>query len=154
MRGFYVFLLILLAVFIVIQLIRPEKNLGSLDTEVDFLQVSQVPDTLAALFLNSCYDCHSDQSRYPWYNRVAPVSWYLNKHIIEGKSHLNFSSWGILDKVQKISVLDQICEECTIGTMPLKSYLFIHGDARLGEEDIKTICEWAEAEAMQILTAE
>ena len=154
MRRIYVILLILLAAILLIQIFRPEKNLGVLETEADFLQVSGIPDTLKAVFLNSCYDCHSNCTRYPWYSQIAPVSWYLNKHIKEGRDHLNFSSWGILDKAQKISLLSEICEECEAGVMPLNSYLLIHRDARLRPDEIESICEWAESEAMRELALE
>jgi hypothetical protein len=154
MRKRLIYLAAILAALILIQYFRPEQNLGLLDTETDFLQVSKVPDTLASLFLNACYDCHSEHTRYPWYGQVAPFSWYLNKHIVEGKAHLNFSSWGIMDKVQKITQLDQICEECEQGAMPLPSYVLIHRSAKLSEQDIRAICEWTESESLKILKGE
>lgn len=143
-----------IAVLILIQFIRPEKNLGELHVETDLMHVSQVPDSLATVFLNSCYDCHSNKTNYPWYGKVAPFSWYLNGHIKEGKAHVNFSSWGIMDKAQKITALDEICEEITDGAMPLKSYLLIHRSSRLSEQDIRAVCEWAESEGLEILNAE
>ena len=152
MPRFYIYLAIILGVFLVIQFIQPEKNLGELETREDFIQVSQIPDTLARIFMNSCYDCHSNKTIYRWYGKIAPSCWYLNKHILEGKAHLNFSSWGVLDKAQKISKLDKICEECTDGSMPLKSYLMLHRSAALGPGEMQAICEWAEQEAMEIMT--
>ena len=154
MRRIYAILLILLAIILLMQFFQPEKNLGDLETEADFLQVSRVPDTLAAVLMNSCYDCHSDNTMYPWYGHIAPVSWFLNKHIEEGKDHLNFSSWGNLNKAQKVSSLNEICEQCKTGFMPMKSYLIIHREARLGPDEIESICEWAESEAMKTLTKE
>lgn len=154
MRRIYFYLALFLGVFLIIQLISPEKNLGEIENKDDFLQISQVPDTLARIFMNSCYDCHSNRTRYPWYGKVAPVSWYLNKHVTEGKAHLNFSSWGILDKAQKISKLDEICEECKDGSMPLRSHLLMHKSATLGASEIGAICEWAEQEAMEIMYGE
>ena len=154
MRRIYVILLILLVTILLIQFFRPEKNLGFMETETDFLQVSGIPDTLAAVFLNSCYDCHSNSTRYPWYSQIVPVSWYLNKHIKEGKAHLNFSSWGIQDKAQKISLLNEISEVCKDGIMPLSSYLLLHRDARLGPDEIESISEWTESEAMKILVSD
>jgi len=154
MRKSTIILLILLGVLIIMQFFRPDRNIGDPETEQDLLQVSMVPDTLAAYLLKACYDCHSDNTRYPWYSRVSPFSWYLHNHIEDGRAQLNFSSWGILDKAQKISMLDQICEECTSGSMPMKSYLLIHRDARPGPAQIESICEWADAEAMKILTAD
>ena len=152
MRKRRIYLVSVVAALILIQFIRPEKNLGEPDRETDFISVSQVPDTLAIVFRNSCYDCHSNNTNYPWYSNVAPFSWYLKKHIVEGKAHLNFSSWNIMDKAQKITQLDQICEEITYGTMPLNSYLWIHCSSKLSEQDIQAICEWAESEGLEILT--
>ncbi len=152
MRRIYFFLAVFLGVFLIIQLIRPERNMGKLDSEEDFLQVSQMPDTLAGIFMNSCYDCHSNHTHYPWYGKVAPMSWYLSKHVTEGKSHLNFSLWGLLDKAEKISGLNEICEECTSGSMPMKSYLLLHKSATLDAGEIEAICGWAEKRAMEIMT--
>jgi len=149
-----IYLVSVVAVLILIQFIRPDKNLGEPDPETDFISVLQVPDTMAIAFLNSCYDCHSNNTNYPWYSNLAPFSWWLNRHIEEGKAHLNFSSWGILDKAQKITQLDQICEEITYRTMPLDSYLWIHRSSKLSEQDIQAICEWAESESLKILTGE
>ena len=154
MRRRRIYLVLIVAALILMQLIRPEKNLGEPDTETDFIGVSQVSDTLASIFLNSCYDCHSNHTRYPWYSQVAPFSWYLNRHIEEGKAHLNFSSWGIMDKAEKITQLDQLCEEITYGTMPLKSYLWIHHSSKLSELDIQAICKWTKSEALKIMTGE
>ncbi len=154
MRRFWIYAGVLLLILLLIQLIRPEKNLGNIDSAEDFLQVSQVPDTLAGVFLISCYDCHSNYTNYPWYGNLAPASWFLNNHIVEGKAHLNFSSYGLMDKAQKISMLNEICEVCTDGSMPLKSHLLIHRNARLSAEDIEAICKWSEKEAMAILKSE
>lgn len=154
MRRRLIYLVSVVAALILIQFIRPEKNLGEPDTETDFIRVSQVPDTLASVILNSCYDCHSNHTHYPWYGKVAQLSWYLNRHIEEGKAHLDFSSWGIMDKAKKITQLDQICEECTSGSMPLNSYLWIHRSSKLSEQDIQVICKWAESEALEIMTGE
>jgi hypothetical protein len=154
MRKKLIYLVAIFSALILIQFIRPEKNLGEPDTETDFLHASQVPDTLASVILNSCYDCHSNRTRYPRYGNVAPFSWILNRHIEDGKAHLNFSSWGILDKTQKITQLDEICEEITSGSMPLKSYLLIHRSSRLSKQDVQAICEWTESEALEIMTGE
>ena len=151
MRRLWIFLGFILAALLVMQFFRPEENLGEADTADDFIQVSQVPDTLARVFLTSCYDCHSNYTNYPWYGNIAPASWFLNSHIREGRARLNFSSWAVLDKAQKISRLDQICEECTSGSMPLNSYVLIHRSAALGADEIEAICAWAEKEAMEIM---
>jgi len=153
MRRFSIASGLILIILLIMQLFRPERNLGEIDTADDFIQVSLVPDTLARVFLNSCYDCHSDYTNYPWYGNLAPASWILNRHINEGKAQMNFSSWGVLDKAQKISLLDQICDECTNGSMPLKSHLLIHRSTVLGADNIEAICDWAEQEAMEIMSS-
>ena len=147
-------LLMVLASFLIIQFFRPEKNLGEIETAEDFIQVTGIPDTLARVLMNSCYDCHSNRTRYPWYNNIAPVSWYLNAHVVEGKAHLNFSSWALLEKRKKISQLNDICSEVEDHTMPLKSYLFIHGSAALSEDEINAICDWADSEAMRLMDSD
>ena len=146
------YLVLVVVALILIQFIRPEKNLGEINTETDLIKASQLPDTLASIIRNSCYDCHSDHTHYPWYGNVAPFSWYLNSHVAEGKAHLNFSAWSIMDKAQKITTLDQLCEESRDRSMPLKSYLLIHRSSKLSEQDIQAICDWAEAESLRILT--
>ena len=141
-----------LAAFLLIQLFGPEKNLGERDTSDDFIPVSGIPDTLAVIFTHSCYDCHSNRTEYPWYGNLAPSSWLMDNHVREGKSHLNFSSWGILDRAERISQLNRICEECTDGSMPLRSYLLMHRTAGLRPAEIEAICEWAEQASMNLLT--
>jgi hypothetical protein len=124
-----------------------------IETPDDFIQVSGVPDTLGRIFLESCYDCHSNHTDYPWYGNLAPASWILNSHIVEGKAQLNFTSWGIMEKARKIALLNGICEECSSGNMPLQGYSLIHRSSRLDANDIKAICDWAEQEAMRIMTS-
>jgi hypothetical protein len=153
MKRIWIYLGLVLLALLLIQLVRPEKNLGEIETAEDFIQVSLVPDTLARVFLNSCYDCHSNRTSYPWYGNLAPASWFLNKHVVEGKAHLNFSSWGLMDKAQKISMLDEICDECTEGNMPLGSYLLLHRSSSLDALEIKAICDWADEEAMKIMNS-
>jgi hypothetical protein len=145
---------LIIAALIVIQFFRPGKNLGEVETAEAFIQVTAVPDTLARIFMNSCYDCHSNYTRYPWYGSIAPVSWFLNSHVVEGKAHLNFSSWALLDKAAMISRLDDICSECSEGTMPLKSYLWLHPNAELSPAEVEAICNWTEQEALRILGEE
>ena len=136
-------ILILIVGFIVIQFFQPEKNKEQI-TGNDILRYHEVPETVAAILEESCYDCHSNNTRYPWYDRISPVSWMVNNHIQDGKHELNFSEWGKLDIYKKITTLEEIRQESSRKTMPLKSYLIMHPKARLSDEQIKTIEEWAE----------
>jgi hypothetical protein len=141
----------LAAGLIVIQLFRPEKNMGPVDPSLDLLMLTSPPEPVAELMKVSCYDCHSNQTDYPWYSNIAPVSWYLQKHIKAGKEDLNTSAYGSLKKADKIELLVDICEVMEAGTMPLRSYTLIHKAARLSEEDREAICIWSEEEALKVM---
>lgn len=143
--------LILAGLLIAIQLISPERNISEVSPENDMLNSLAAPEKVARLMKNSCYDCHSDNTRYPWYSRVAPASWYLNRHIVLGKDALNFSEYDGLKDRKKIGTLSSLCEVLESGSMPLKSFLIVHRDAVLSEEEITAICDWSEAEALKIM---
>jgi len=142
--------LLLIGTFIILQFFQPQKNSGA-STGDDLVQVLPVPDSIVDVLRNSCYDCHSNQTDYPWYSRVSPVSWYLSKHIREGKEELNFSEFGTLKKSSQVGVLSDICEVIESGSMPLKSYLLIHWNARLDPVEEEALCSWADREAMGML---
>jgi len=141
----------LAAGLVVIQFFQPEKNMSPVNPAEDLLMVTSPPGQVADLIKSSCYDCHSNQTVYPWYSKVAPVSWYLQKHIKEGKSDLNVSEYGSMDKADKIEFLVDICEVVEAGTMPLLSFALIHKAARLSEEDKEAICVWSEEEALKVM---
>ncbi len=143
--------ILLIGGLVVIQFFQPDRNMGSLDVDRDMVAVTGAPDNVAAILNNSCYDCHSNQSHYPWYGYISPVSWYLNKHIVEAKEDLNMSNFGNLEKKKKIGVLTEICEELESGSMPLKSYLIIHRNSKISEAEVKIICKWTEITALKMM---
>jgi hypothetical protein len=136
---------------VVIQFFRPQKNMSPVDPSEDLLMVSAAPEPVAELIRNACYDCHSNQTNYPWYSQIAPVSWYLQMHIKKGKGDLNASTYGSLEKADKIEMLVDFCEVVEAGTMPLGSYALLHKPARLSEEDKASICDWSEEEALKVM---
>ncbi len=91
----------------------------------------------------ACYDCHSNNTRYPWYSNFQPVAWWLDSHINEGKEELNFSEYGKRTLVKRAKKLRKIAEEVEEGEMPLKSYTWIHKDARLTDQEKKIVIDWA-----------
>lgn len=141
----------LVGVLIILQFFQPKRNSAPLDPELDMLEVLAPPQAMADLIRNACYDCHSNQSVYPWYSRISPVSWSLHKHIRKGKEELNCSEYGLLDKEDKIGALADICDVMETGTMPLQSYLLIHKDARLTQEERDELCMWTEKEALKVM---
>ena len=144
--------IVLVGGIVLIQFFQPERNLGNVDTENDLVTVAMVPDSLATILKNSCYDCHSNRTEYPWYSYISPVSWYLEKHIRKGKEKLNMSDFGNLEKGMKIGVLADVCDVMESGSMPLKSYLVIHKSALVNEAEKKAICSWSELEALKIMS--
>ncbi len=98
------------------------------------------PDVESVL-RRSCFDCHSNETRWPWYSEVAPISWQISDHVEEGREHMNFSAWN---EAKALKRLNEICEEVEEGHMPLPSYLLLHGDAKLDEESVKSLCSWSQ----------
>lgn len=143
-------LITLIGILVVIQFFRPERNLGPSQGS-DMLAQLDPPEELKQMLQNSCYDCHSNQTKYPWYSHVAPVSWVLDKHIREGKEEVNFSTFGALEQRAKIRLLTEICEVVEEGSMPLPGYLRLHREARLDAEKAGLLCEWSELEALKLM---
>ncbi len=143
--------LILIAGLIVIQFFQPEKNQGSKSMETDLIAVVSIPDSLAVILRKACYDCHSNHTAYPWYNKISPLSWYIHKHVKEGKADLNLSLFGTLDKAAKIGALSDIYDVVEAGTMPLQGFLIIHKDAKLSEDEIEAICNWADQTSLSVM---
>jgi len=108
----------------------------------DFMKVYDVPTEVSVILKTSCYDCHSNNTEYPWYDKVQPVAWFLESHIEEGKSELNFSEWKNYSNRRKKSKLKSIGSQIRKDKMPLSSYTFIHGDAKLSESKKELIIKW------------
>jgi hypothetical protein len=134
----FVFLLV------VIQFIHPEENLGSTGGPNDITARFAVPADVRTLLVNACYDCHSDHTRYPWYARVQPVGWWLNHHVREAKGELNFSEFGAYTAKRSARKLDAIVDQVERSNMPLRSYAWMHPEARLTAAQRKLITAWAE----------
>jgi len=128
-------ILIALAVILVlIQFVRIDKTNPETVLENDFISVNTPPTEIAEMLKTSCYDCHSNQSVYPWYSNIAPVSWMLKQHINEAREHLNFSEWALYDTKDQAHALEECAKEVEKGKMPLSSYLIIHTESKLSDE--------------------
>lgn len=136
------FLLALLLVFVAIQFIRPEKNMAQGEHTIVFITETNPPEGVKTVLQQSCYDCHSNNSVYPWYNNVAPISFWLSNHIRHGKEHLNFSEWNSLSDQEKDHKLEEVEEMVLQGEMPLNKYAWMHEEARLTDEQRIEIVEW------------
>jgi Haem-binding domain len=103
---------------------------------------SAVPVDVLAVFERSCADCHSHQTRWPWYSRVAPVSWLCARDVNEGRRHLNLSAWSEVEPYRKFKLLEEICEVIEEGKMPLAIYTSLHPRTKLSRADLEILCAW------------
>jgi hypothetical protein len=137
----WVFILLVLGI-VVIQFFRPERVSLNQMTADDLNNKMQVPGNVQGILKRSCYDCHSNQTYWPWYSNVAPVSWLVADDVNNGRKKMNFSEWGKLAQSKQEKRLTDICDEITQGDMPLPKYLIIHKDAVLSQADKDAICGW------------
>jgi len=144
MRIVKIIVIILLVAFVGIQFIPTTRNQSDTVPSTDFMLVNNVPKTIQKKLQVSCYDCHSNNTQYPWYNKIQPAAWFLEDHIKEGKAELNFSEWDSLSNRRKKSKLRSIIKQIENGEMPLGSYTLIHSDATFSETEKQEIIQWVE----------
>ncbi len=137
-------------VLIIIQFLPNNIPENSTNNPEDLFTNNTTSKEVELMIKTSCYDCHSNQAVYPWYSYIAPASFVIGNHIIEGKEHLNFSKWESLSKLDKAEALDDLIEEIDEKEMPLKGYVFAHPKAKLSTEDRNKISAWAEEFAESI----
>ena len=127
------------ALLVVIQLIPVDRNNPPVTPALEL----QAPDEVMAVFKVSCYDCHSNQTKWPFYSYVAPVSWLVAHDVEEGRDELNFSEWQTLSEKRKQKKIEEIFEETSEDEMPLPIYLFMHSDAKLSDRQKEIIKKWS-----------
>jgi hypothetical protein len=140
-----IIVLLIAAVFAGMQFFRPQKNLSNAGQPMDISTVVEVPADVAGILRESCYDCHSNNTRYPWYAEVMPAGWFLDGHVTDGKEHLNFSEFANGNLRRQYHKLEEISEMVGEGEMPLQSYLLLHRGAALSEAQKETLHRWVDA---------
>ncbi len=136
-------ILILVALVLLgIQAIRPNRSVPEVDPSKDFAAMYPGDPEIEQLFKDACYDCHSHETKYPWYSEIAPVSWIIQDHVNHGKGHLNFNEWGNRGKAKRSHALEEMVEETMEGEMPLKPYANMHPEARLTKGERKQLVGW------------
>lgn len=130
-------LLGLAVVLLGIQLIRPEKSNPPITKEVD------APAEVKQLLERACYDCHSNETKWPWYSNLAPVSWLVAHHVDEGRRELNFSEWDTYDAKRVAHKLEETEEMIESGEMPEALYVVGHAEAKLTDAEKKILIDWA-----------
>ena len=124
---------LLIVVFIILQFFQIDKTNPPVDESQDFIKMYNPSPEIAAKIKASCYDCHSNESSYPWYTNIQPVGWWVKNHIDEGKHHLNFSEFGTYSAKRQSHKMEECYELIEENEMPLKSYTIAHQDAVLDD---------------------
>ena len=138
-------ILVIMTIIIVgIQFIRPEKNKSDDISANDISRHYAMPSDVDAILQRSCNDCHSNNTSYPWYTNIQPVGWWTQWHVNDGKSHLNFSEFVTYAPKRQHHKLEETLEMVRGGEMPLNSYLWIHGNAKLNPADTTVLIAWAD----------
>ncbi len=146
MKPYKKILIVLLIVFVVIQFIPTKRNQSSKILPTDVTLTYNVPNNIQSILKTSCYNCHSNNTIYPWYNKVQPIGWLLQFHIDEGKEEINFSEFGSLSKRKRKSKLKAMAHQIKDGDMPLFSYTLIHRNARLTKNKKTLLLNWINKE--------
>jgi hypothetical protein len=139
-----------LAVVLVLQFVGPARTNPRADGELALERQAPVPAHVAGLLQQACYDCHSHDTRWPWYSRVAPVSWLVVYDVDTARQHLNFSTWGAYHRFERADLLDRACDLAADGTMPLRRYTWLHPAARLGPTEVEALCGWTREESARL----
>lgn len=133
----------LVALLAVIQFIRPQPNEGSPRiTENDISRTYAIPADVHQLLVEKCYDCHSNTTIYPWYYHIQPIGWWVSHHIDEGKQHLNFSDFRNYSAKKAAHKMEELSDAIDNGWMPLDSYVWMHHEAEVNDEDRQRIYAW------------
>ena len=142
MKVFKAIAWIALISFVVIQFFPTDRNESYTTPTTDFMLVNKVPTEIENQLKVSCYDCHSNNTVYPWYSKIQPAAWFLKDHIKEGKAELNFNEWSNYSDRRKKSKLRSIIKQIESGEMPMDSYTLIHKDAIFSKEEKETVLNY------------
>jgi uncharacterized membrane protein len=139
-----IFLLVI--VFIAIQFYPRTNNNISKNKSVHTLALSETTsDSVLQILKSSCYDCHSNNTKYPWYAGVQPLAWWINDHVVDGKKHFNLDDFANYNLRKQYHKMEEVMEQVNEGEMPLSSYRLIHGEAKLTQEERAVLASWAQS---------
>ncbi len=136
-------LAVLIAGFVLIQFVRPDINIQKRSPGTGLSDLYPIPDSVHQVLIVACLDCHSDSTRYPWYASLQPARWYLSGHVRDGRRNLNFDEFATYRPFRQFGKLFQIERQLEEGEMPLSSYLLIHRDAVLSQQQKDLLIAWS-----------
>jgi len=137
-------------IFVILQFFRPDRSNKGTISDNDISKAINISDSVYAILKKACYDCHSNNTDYPWYSNVQPVGWLLARDIKLAKENLNFNEFGTYNQRRQLSKLNAIAEEIDENAMPLPSYRLMHKDARLLPAEKRLLIDWGENSATPV----
>jgi len=135
-------LIVLLVAFVIIQFFPIDKKNPPVNIGMDFVNIKNTPENIAQVIKTSCYDCHSNETKYPWYSSIAPSSWFVKNHIDEGRKELNFSTFAMYEPKRQIHKMEECIEMIEKKEMPLESYYIGHQDAKLTDQQREMLAKY------------
>jgi hypothetical protein len=139
-----------LLLFLAAQFFPKNRTNPAGEVGADLFAVAEVPVEIRQILERSCYDCHSNETRWPWYSNVAPAGQWLAHHVEEARHHLNFSNWEKIAEHRRAKLMKEMSEEVAAGHMPLHSYLWLHGGARLSEQERAFFVNWCDTRRAEL----
>ena len=133
-------LIVTIVLLVAIQLVPVDRSNPPVEADLE------APQAVTAVLRTACYDCHSNETHWPWYSYVAPVSWLVAHDVEEARDEFSFSRWGLLDQHKRTELRAEIWHEVEEGEMPLSIYRVMHSEARLSQDQLDVIREWAMAD--------
>ena len=149
-RRLFVAALVLLAIGSIALSPSREPETG-IDPAAGLDVTRAVPAPVMSTLRRACFDCHSNETRWPWYSSLPGVSWAIARDVKTGRGQLNFSRWTEYNRFDRASMLDKVCELVTAGKMPLRPYRLLHPESRLSETDVAELCTCTRLEAAQLV---
>jgi hypothetical protein len=135
----------LLLLAVIAQLLQPTRNISEGPFENDITNVYAIPANVQDVFTQKCYDCHSNNTRYPWYIHIQPIGWWMASHIKDAKDELNFNEFKTYNQKRAAHKLEEIVEVVEDGSMPIKSYTWLHSEAKVTAEETQAIKTWVQS---------
>lgn len=142
MKFLRILFILMIALFVLAQFKSIEKTNPEFDQAGDFITMENPPADMEKILRSTCYDCHSNETVWPWYSNVAPVSWLLENHVEDGRDNLNFSFWGEYEEEDRAYIIEEMIEEMEEGEMPFPGYDKTHPDAKLSLEQKEKFYIW------------
>jgi len=137
--------IVLLAALVIIQFAPRNKNANTEVSSTDIREGYMLPNNIVNMLETACYDCHSNNTHYPWYSAIQPIRWWMDGHVEHGKEELNFSEFMTYSEKRRDHKLEEIAEEVEEGHMPIASYTWMHGEAKWSKEEAKAFIGFFES---------